>query len=169
MSYNTGVVSYNNTGVVSNTEVCHLGSKMPVMGDENTESDFDKKWRAYLGEDGWRVMKGLAQEAVKLGAKEFSAGEADSEAAVEIYANSSDPSNSVFITGSNASFPTGSDTNSTKDNWNTVKYYSGPSSLFEEPETKQIQAPMPPTEQLYQVAVPSSSAEQQCRAAVPRT
>ena len=76
-----------------------------------------------------------------------------------MYANLSDPSNAVFITGSNASFQTGSDTNSTKDNWNTVKYSSGPSSLFGEPETKQIESPMPPTEQLCQVAVPSSSAE----------
>ena len=49
---NTGVVAYDNTGVVANTEVCQWGSKMPVMGYEDTESEFDQKWRAYLGEDG---------------------------------------------------------------------------------------------------------------------
>ena len=41
---------------------------MPVMGYEDTESDFDQKLKAYLGEDGWLVMKGLAKEAVRLGA-----------------------------------------------------------------------------------------------------
>ena len=60
-------MAYNYTGVVANTEVCHLGSKMPVMGYGDTELDSDQKWRAYLGEDGWLVMKGLAQEAVRLG------------------------------------------------------------------------------------------------------
>ena len=42
--------------VFYNTEVCQLGSKMPVTGYGDTKSDFDKKWREYIRKDGWLVM-----------------------------------------------------------------------------------------------------------------
>ena len=51
------------------TQVEGGNQKMPVMGYEDNESDFDQKWKAYLGEDGWLYMKGLAQEAVRQGAE----------------------------------------------------------------------------------------------------
>ena len=51
-----------------------LGEKdtaiIPLMGYGDSEFDFNQKWKAYLWEDGWLVMKGLAQEAVRQGAED---------------------------------------------------------------------------------------------------